>query len=151
MASLIGLPVAIWQIRKTRKVAEAAKDASLATQKAISRNILLSDVSNCMKYIEEIRLYLSSEDYVSAQLRTSDLNSQLIQIQEVLITSNQSYQIDFEEIFQLIKRIRSDFRKKIEGKFVKINSIRVNNQLDVISDSLNKLLGKNKMDIEKEK
>ena len=146
IASLIGLPVAIWQISKTRRAAEAAKDASIQTRNAISRNLLLSDVSVCVKHIEEIRLYVRGDNYELAQVRVNDLNSQLIQIQEVLTDSNQ---IDFEEILQEIKKIRSGFRKKIDGSSVKFNYIRVNNQLDIVSDSLYKLIGKNKIGIEK--
>ncbi len=149
IASLIGLPVAIWQIYKTKKIALAAKTASLETQRAISRNLLLSDVSVCVRHIEEIRLYLGSENYELAQVRVNDLNSQLMQIQAVLIGSKQTHQIDFEEILREIKKTRSDFRKKIDGGSVKINTIRVNAQLDIVSDNLNKLIGETKIVIEK--
>ena len=54
VASLVGLPIAIWQIYKTRRAAEAAEVASLQTQKSILRNLLLSDVSICIKYIEPV-------------------------------------------------------------------------------------------------
>jgi len=144
MASLIGLPVAIWQIYKTRRIAEAAKEAALETQKAITRNLLLSDVSNCTKHIEEIRLYLRNENYDLAQIRVNDLISQIIQVQEMLENPNQLAQIDFDEMLLEVKKIRRDLRKKVDGKFVKINKIRVTNQLDIVSDSLNKLIGKKK-------
>lgn len=149
LASLIGLPIAIWQIYKTRRAAEAAKAAVLETQKAISRNLLLSDVSVCVRHIEEIRLYVGNENYELAQVRVNDLNSQLMQIQAVLSGSKQTHQIDFEEILREIKKTRSDFRKKIEGSSAKINTIRVNAKLDIISDSLNKLIGETKIVIEK--
>jgi len=54
VASLIGIAFTYWQIYKTRCAAEPAKDASLQTQKAISRNLLISDISICIKYNEEI-------------------------------------------------------------------------------------------------
>lgn len=148
IASLIGLPVAIWQISKTRKVAEAAKDASLATQKAISRNILLSDVLVCVKHIEEIRLYMRGENYELAQVRVNDLNSQLIQITSVVKASNQTTQVGFEEIFIEVSKIRVDLRKRVEGNKVKINVVKINAQLDVVSDNLNKLIGEIKIAIE---
>lgn len=97
--SLFGVIIALIQISKIRHAAEAAKDASLQTQNAILRNLLLSDVSVCVKHTEEIRLYLRGENYDSAQIRVNDLISQLIQVQEVLKSSSQNYQIDFEEIF----------------------------------------------------
>ncbi len=105
LASLIGLPIAIWQIRKTRRAAEAAKDASLQTQNAISRNLLLSDVSICVKYIEEIKNFIRYEKYEAAQIRVSDSVSELIQIQEMLISSNQPHQIEFEKIISQLSKI----------------------------------------------
>ena len=71
--SLTGVIIALVQISKTRRAAEAAKDASIETQKAISRNLLLSDVSNCVKHIEEIRLYMRGENYELAQVRVNEM------------------------------------------------------------------------------
>jgi hypothetical protein len=73
----LGLPFAIWQIYKTRRAAEAAKDASLQTQKAISHNLLLSDVSTCVKHIEELKAFVRRENYELALVRANDLISQL--------------------------------------------------------------------------
>lgn len=86
----------IWQIYKTRRAAEAAEVASLQTQKSILRNLLLSDVSTCIKHIEEIKSSARNEKYEMSLTRVNDLISQLIQIQEVLKGSNQVYQIDFD-------------------------------------------------------
>jgi len=149
VASLIGIAFTYWQIYKTRRAAEAAKDASLQTQKAISRNLLISDVSNCMKHIEEIRLYMRGENYELALVRVNDLNSNLIQIQKVLESSTQTHQIDFVKIHREIKKIRIDLRNTVERESEKFSPIRINNQLDFISDNLNKLIGETKIFIEK--
>ena len=149
VASLIGLPIAIWQIYKTRRAAEAAKEASLQTQKSILRNLLLSDVSICIKHIEEIKSSARNEKYELSLTRVNDLISQLIQIQEVLKGSNQNYQIDFDEALLKLAGIRKDFERKLIKDSVKINTVRVNNQLDLISDSLNKLIGETKIVIGK--
>ena len=147
--SLIGVIIALVQIIKTRRVAEAAKDASLQTQKAISRNLLLSDVLNCVKHIDEIRLYLRGENYELAQVRANDLNSQLIQINAVVNASNQITQVELEELFIEVSKIRLDLRKRIEGNKAKINVVKINAQLDLVSDNLNKLIGEIKIAIEK--
>lgn len=148
-ASLIGIAFTIWQIIKTRQAAEAAKDASLKTQKTISRNLLISDVSNCMKHIEETRLYMRGENYELALVRVSDLTSNLIQIQKVLEGSTQPHQINFTKIHREIKKIRIDLRNIIEGKAEKVERMRINAQLDFVSDNLNKLIGETKIYIEK--
>ncbi len=139
----------IWQIYKTRRAAEAAEVASLQTQKSILRNLLLSDVSICIKHIEEIKSSARNEKYEMSLTRVNDLISQLIQIQEVLKASNQIYQIDFDEALLKLAGIRKDFERKLIKDSVKINTVRVNNQLDLISGSLNKLIGETKIVIGK--
>ena len=76
------------------------------------------------------------------------MNSQLIQITAVVKASNQTTQVEFEEIFIEVSKIRVDLRKRVEGNKVKINVIRINAQLDVVSDNLNKLIGEIKIAIE---
>ncbi len=147
VASLVGLPIAIWQIYKTRRAAEAAEDASLQTQKSILRNLLLSDVSICIKHIEEIKSSARNEKYELSLTRVSDLISQLIQIQEVLKGSSQIHQIDFDKALLKLVVIRKDFERKLVKDSGKINTVRNNNQLDLISDSLNKLIGETKIGI----
>ena len=149
VASLVSLPIAIWQIYKTRRAAEAAEVASLQTQKSILRNLLLFDVSICIKHIDEIKSSARNEKYELSLTRVNDLISQLIQIQEVLKGSNQGIQSDFDESLIKLSNIRNDFEKKLSKSSVKINTVRVNTQLDLISDSLNKLMGETKIVIEK--
>ena len=149
VASLVGLPIAIWQIYKTRRAAEAAEIASLQTQKSILRNLLLSDVSICIKHIEEIKSSARNEKYELSLTRVNDLVSQLIQIQEVLKGSNQIYQLDFDEALLNLAGIRNDFERKLIKDSVKINTVRVNSQLTVVSDSLNKLIGETRIVIER--
>ena len=69
--SLIGVIIAIWQINKTKRIAQAAKDASDRTQKIISRNLLLSDVSTCTKNLEEIKTYVRIERYEASLIRVT--------------------------------------------------------------------------------
>lgn len=149
VASLIGIAFAIWQIYKTRRAAEAAKDAADYTQKFISRNLLLSDVSTCTRNLEELKLFVRIERYESAQIRIGDLILQLIQVREMLESSSYPYQIEFEETLSQLSIIREDFEKKLAKSSAKIDGVRVNSQLSKISDDLNKLIGGTKMAIEK--
>ena len=151
VASLIGLPIAIWQIYKTRLIAEATMEASIQTQKSISKNLLLSDISVCIKYIEEIRSYLKADNFESAQIRIIDLISQLIQIREILKNSRQVHQVEFKERLTQLSIIRETFEKKLVKSSVKINIVRIKSQLSEISDELNKVIGEIKTAIEKDK
>ena len=60
--SFVGVLVAIWQIKKTRKAAEAASAASLQAQQSIARNVLLVDVTSCISQLEEIKLLIRESD-----------------------------------------------------------------------------------------
>jgi hypothetical protein len=113
IASLVGLPIAIWQIRKTRRVAEAAKEASDQTQKTISNNLLIADVSTCTKNLEEIKNYVRLERCESALIRITDLISYLIQIEQRADSSRQNVEIEFEEMLSQLSIIRESFDLKI--------------------------------------
>jgi uncharacterized protein YpuA (DUF1002 family) len=92
---------------------------------------------------------MRGENYELALVRVNDLNSNLIQIQKVLESSTQTHQIDFVKIHREIKKIRIDLRNTVERESEKFSPIRINNQLDFISDNLNKLIGETKIFIEK--
>lgn len=149
LLSLIGVGIAIWQIQKTRRVAEAAKDASDQTQKIISRNLLLSNVSTCAKNLDEIKLYIQMENYTAAQLRINDLIANLIRIQQRAENTRRIVHVDFKETLAQLSIIRNDFEKKVNKKSARINKVRINEQLSKISDDLNKLIGGTMIAIEK--
>jgi hypothetical protein len=141
LLSLIGVIVAIWQILLVKRTAQAAKDASDRTQKIISRNLLLSDVSTCTKNLEEIKTYVRIERYESSLIRVNDLVTDLIQIQQRLEGTNQAIPFEFEEMLSQLSIIREEFEKKVNKTSAKINNIHINSQLSLISDDLNKLIG----------
>ena len=147
--SLIGITFAIWQINKTRRAAEAATEASNRTQKTISRNLLLSDVSICTKNLDDIKLFVQNKKYESAKLRVNDLISDLIQIQQRFENLEQIIQIDFKEILSQLSIIREELEKKVFKTSVKIDGVQINTELSKISDDLNKLIGGTKIAIEK--
>lgn len=146
--SLIGVIIAIWQIRKTRRIAQAAKDASERTQKIISRNFLLSDVSTCTKNLEEIKTYVRIERYESSLIRINDLISALVQIQQRLDAVEQNIPFEFEEILSQLSVVREEFEKKVNKSSAKINNVQINSRLSLISDDLNRLIGRTVMKIE---
>lgn len=149
IASLIGFPVAIWQIVKTRHIAEATKKATLKTQKAISHNLILSDISTSIKNIEQIKSYIRDNKYDLAQFRINDVISQLIQVQEVLKISDISSEINFDNLINILVLLDGEFDKRIRDNSVIIVFSRVNSQLNICFKELNRLLGKAKTFIEK--
>lgn len=146
--SLIGVIIAIWQILKTQRIAQAAKDASDRTQKIISRNLLLSDVSTCTKNLEEIKTYVRIERYEASLIRVNDLISALVQIQQRLDGTNQIIPFEFEEMLSQLSIVREEFEKKVNKSSARINNVQINARLSEISDDLNKLIGGTVMAIE---
>lgn len=146
--SLIGVIIAIWQIVKTQRIAQAAKDASDRTQKIISRNLLLSDVSTCTKNLEEIKTYVRIERYEASLIRVNDLISALVQIQQRLEGTDQIVPFEFENMISQLSVVRKIFEKKVNRDSAKINNVQINLQLSEISDDLNKLIGRTIMIIE---
>jgi len=149
--SLIGVGIAIWQISLVKKAAVAARDAADQTQKTISQNLLLSNVHTCIKNLEEIQSFVRYERYESAQIRTSDLVSYLYQIQQRTKNSQQTLEIEYEEMLSQLSIIREDFERKVNKSSAKINNVQINTQLSEISDSLHKLIGGTIIAIEKGK
>ena len=139
--SLIGVIIAIWQINKTKRIAQAAKDASDRTQKIISRNLLLSDVSTCTKNLEEIKTYVRIERYEASLIRVNDLISALVQIHQRMDNTNQIVPFGFEEMLLQLSVIRDEFEKKVNKSSARINNTQINSRLSLISDDLNKLIG----------
>lgn len=149
VASLIGLPVAIWQIYKTRRAAEAATSALLQTQKTISRNLLRSDILNCTRNTEEIKSFVRSGKYESALIRVEDLISLLSQIQEISRSSDQTIHIEFKEMLSQLSIIRKDFEKKLIKSSARMDVVQINSRLSEIADDLNKMIGETKIVIKK--
>lgn len=141
LLSLVGVCIAIWQILKTRRIAQAAKDASDQTQRIISRNLLIYDVKTCLKNLDEIQSFVRIEKFESARLRTSDLIGYLYQIEQRLEGAKQEVPFEFEEMFSQMIIIREEFEKKVIKTSARINSIQINTQLSKVSDDLNKLIG----------
>lgn len=146
--SLIGVIIAIWQINKTKRIAQAAKDASDRTQKIISRNLLLSDVSTCTKNLEEIKTYVRIERYEASLIRVNDLISALVQIHQRLSGTDQVIPFEFEEMLSQLSIVREEFEKKVNKDSARINNVQINLRLSEISDDLNKLIGGTIMIIE---
>lgn len=147
--SLLGVSVAVWQILLVKRAAVAAKNASDQTQKTISQNLLLSNVHTCIKNLEEIQAFVRNERYESAQIRTSDLVSYLYQIQQRTKNSQQTLEIEYEEMLSQLSIIREDFERKVNKSSARINNVQINTQLSEISDSLHKLVGGTIIVIEK--
>ena len=55
VVSVSGFSIAIWQIVRSRKAAEAAEIAVLATKESIAKNLTISDLVRASERIQEVR------------------------------------------------------------------------------------------------
>jgi hypothetical protein len=141
--SLIGVAIAIWQIRKTLRVAEAAQRAAEETQRAITRSVLLTDLSTCTTALEELKALIRGKRVEAALLRVTDLNTQLTQLQS-LHGASPSEPLDFAQILTQLSILRELLERKLNEEKVVVNPVQVNTVLSSISDQLNSWIGKQK-------
>lgn len=89
------------------------------------------------------------ERYESAQIRAYDLISYLYQIQQRTKNSQQTLEIEYEEMLSELSIIREEFERKVNKSSARINNVQINTRLSEISDSLHKLVGGTIIAIEK--
>ncbi|HLL75459.1 MAG TPA: hypothetical protein VK421_09335 [Pyrinomonadaceae bacterium] len=142
--SLIGVIIAIAQIRKTLRAAKAAQAAATQTQIAISRNVLLTDISTCARSLEELKVLIRGNRFEAALMRVTDLTSQLVQLQHLQRPISTIQSIDFKEVLTQLSILRELLERKIYQHQTEINPVLMNSQLSQISDELNRWIGEEK-------
>jgi hypothetical protein len=142
--SLIGVIIAIAQIRKTLRAAQSAQAAATQTQFAISRNVLLTDISTCTRSLEELKVLIRGKRHEAALIRATDLSAQLIQLQHIQHSTNDIQNINFREILTQLSILRELLERKVFQQNTEVNPVQVNSQLSQISDQLNRWIGEEK-------
>lgn len=139
IASLVGFPIAIWQLWRIKNSSEAAEDASIQTKNYITDNLLVSDTSNTLRYLNDVKHYVQNKNYAFAQFRINDVIAQIIQ--------NQAMRKKLDEtpkavVFKL-RIIRKHLLEKVADASDKtINDGKILLELSEITDNLNELIGK---------
>lgn len=142
--SLIGVVVALVQIRRTLRAAQAAEAAAREVQQKISRNVLLADVSTCVRSLEEIKVLVRGERHEAALMRVTDLSSLLIQLQQLRVQHAQQRELNFPEMLTQLSILREVLELKIYKQETEVDPVQVNSQLANISDQLSHVLGEEK-------
>lgn len=138
--TVAGFSLAIWQIVKTRRAAQAATAAASAARDEIKKNVMLTDVVLCDKLLDEIRLHLRHQKIELALLRTTDLSAQLIQLRNIYAPSPP--EINFQGILTQLSILRTTLEAKVYSPDQPINTAQINNKLAHISATLNDCIGK---------
>lgn len=78
IASLIGLPIAILQIKSVKDMTAATRTAVEDTKAQLDLNLSISDLSKAIKLAEQIQVYLGHQKYEMAHTRLQELRALLV-------------------------------------------------------------------------
>ena len=141
--SLLGLAVAIFQIVKTRRAAEAAKLAAQQAQQSIARTVFLVDVTNCAAQLDEIKALLRARRYEAALLRVTDVTAAVTQLRGMTRT-HAKQPLNFKQALTQLGILRDLLELRLHEENTPINPVKINEILSGIADSLNRWIGSNK-------
>lgn len=135
--SVIGLIIAIWQIRTSIRVSEAAKKASEETRMEISRTYIIFDFASSLKIMEEIKTLNRLSAWHIVIERYSQLKTLLISVKN----SDHNLAADDESKIQnaiiQIAKLESKIEKHLYRPSTSIQDVvKMNN---VMSNTLEKL------------
>lgn len=137
--TLVGLAIAIIQIRKTTRSAEAAKTAAEAARAGMRANVILADLGQCTAIVDELRVLVQANRYDAALLRAQDLTKSLIQLREIFRQHGRTY--DFRPIVTDAGIVRGLIGRKLRDGRTRFDREDVLRTLAEWSDELHGLVG----------
>jgi hypothetical protein len=75
--TLIGFGITLWQVSRTRKIAEAARDAALKTAEADRSEVIRFAITSCRRMLDQATIYVEDSRYEAAAMRCSDIADEL--------------------------------------------------------------------------
>jgi len=142
--TIICLVIAMVQIKKTKDAAMAAKEAAEEAQKAIKKNVSLTDITVCIRTIEEIKTFLRNGEFKPAIIRTTDVYSQLVQLKHLYNNTTETARVNFKTSLTQLSIIQEALEEKIKNESHDARITNCNKQLSDISKQLNDWLGSKK-------
>ena len=64
--TMVGLGIALAQVRKARTAAEAASEAAMATQEALAKSLTIGDLKNAIALLEKVKSYHRADKWEMA-------------------------------------------------------------------------------------
>lgn len=97
--TLLGFGITFWQLMKTKKAAEAARDAANRTAEAARNNYAHFVISTCQRFVSEARIHVETGHFELAALRCDDLAGQFVLARNATPDA-------IEDADSLVKRLR---------------------------------------------
>jgi|GEM_PF-3319682 len=142
--TLVGVIVAIVQMRKARESAEAARIAAEDARSSIALNTIMQDVGTCAGGFEEVQSLIRIESYHSALLRVSDLIARVAQIKGAQSGTGTIRIPGLKNTLTQLEVLRELLEEKVADSSKEVDPLRVNRILSQISAALHEWLGKSK-------
>lgn len=139
--SFVSVWIAIWQIVKTRRVAEATQRASRTALAAMGRQVVLSEVTACSANLTTIIELVRTKRYEAVSLRVSDLMRQLNHIRNM---PDAAALAAFGQLLTQLYVIRELMDRRLADPRVEVRPVEVIKVLNGVSDELNELVGRQK-------
>lgn len=149
--AFVGFWISIRQIRKTADSARSAKNAALSTRRIVSDVIATVDGAQCLKYIDEVKIYLDADKLEAAAIRIADLSHEVVQMHERLKQSDKkTFGIKFTAMSGQIDTVREMIDAGIADPD-NIDMTWVRPELASLSTEISRMIGKMKVHLEGEK
>ncbi len=149
LISLAGFIVTVILILKTRKSADAAKDAAKEAQNILTKNVMLADMATCIEIIQQVKAFLLSSRYDAASIRLQEFQSKLSELRNLEKITNPLPKKSFQAIFSNVFIMNDELEAKIRNNNYSIDAERINRTLSKIVVMLQDWLGKGKYHLTK--
>jgi hypothetical protein len=136
LASIFGFIIVLVQISRLQNISSVIQDATIATKNEIMSFLFVSDLSKSIKLAQEIQNYNRHKKFELSIIRMQELKYSLIQIKNDPRLSNL---IEIKIYNDLIGKISIDISgldKEVQGKQASIDTIKMNDFMEVIQDKL---------------
>jgi len=147
--NLVGFIIAFYQINRTKKVAQAAKDATELTRKEVVKIDAVIEFSAAITILHEIqRLHRGTAHHVLIE-RYSNVRDKLVIIATSFAEFNQQQKTNLQNTIQQIRLMQNALEAGLAKKDPTLNTSRLNKIISNEIDFLNELLGEIKLKQEK--
>jgi hypothetical protein len=134
LITVIGLSIAIYQIRKVKKATDAASEAVAEAISSVRSRELIIDMSNALMNVNNAQNATNRGQLEVANVHLGLLKSSVIRMREIqLRRANAS--VDFDGMLTTTGKVIKDFERALEAG-EGINNIRVSLELRVLADNL---------------
>jgi hypothetical protein len=142
LLTMAGIAVALWQVAKARKAAEASRDASTRAERQIGRQVLLADIAISLRTLEETRTFIRMGRFEAGLIRLTDLTGQLTQIEQIELSS--PHNLDLSGVLTQLSILQEVLERNVQDPKVPVDFVHASKTLTKVAARLHRWMGANK-------